>query len=55
MKIFQDSDIFQKIARCGIQATGHVVSMIIVAALLLTWVLTRPFFQSDDRITRGGK
>jgi hypothetical protein len=50
MKNFQNSDVFQRFALFGLQATGSVVAVGIAVFLVLAWIVTSPFIHLVDRI-----
>jgi hypothetical protein len=55
MKSFQDFDLCQKLARFGVQATGHIASRSAVVLLVLAWVITSPLVQLSDLLFAGNE
>jgi len=52
---FENSTVFQKLERFSVQATGHVVAVVVAALLIAAWLLTGPLFQLSERVARRRK
>jgi hypothetical protein len=55
MKIPQDPEMVQGIAKFIMQAMGRVIMIAAIIALVSLWALTEPFYELSKRISRGGK
>jgi hypothetical protein len=55
MNALFNSDWLQKCSRFGEQVVGNVITVVVAALLILTWMLTAPLFELKEHFTRGVK
>lgn len=55
MNHFQNSDTFQKLARAGTQATGHVATIALAVFLITAWAVTGPLFVLGEWVAHKEK
>jgi len=55
MKIFQSPEGVQMFGQIIIQASGQVIMIAVIVALISVWALTELFYELGRRIACGGK